>query len=68
MQIQPGWTPAQRNEASKAYGDFQKRIMTLPGRFNPDQNWQQQLAEYRGQQAGPLSLATPPTAALSLEP
>jgi hypothetical protein len=35
MQIQPGWTPAQRNEASKAYGDFQKRIMTLPGRFNP---------------------------------
>jgi hypothetical protein len=35
MQIQPGWTPARRNEASKAYGDFQKRIMTLPGRFNP---------------------------------
>ena len=40
------------------YGD--QSMSPVPRLWQPDQNWQQQLAEYRGQQAGPPVIGNAP--------
>ena len=57
------WTQSPAGKQSLAshqakYGD--QSMSHFPRLWQPDQNWQQQLAEYRGQQAGPPVIGNAP--------